>query len=472
MANKDEKDVIVIGAGPGGYAAAFKAADLGLNVTIIDPEVNPGGTCLYEGCIPAKTILKIFELKEEAIKAREWGLHFEDPEIDLKKVTEWKENVVGELTEGIGLLAEERNIEFIRGKAAFKSEKELEVETNEGENLTIKFKNAIIATGAKTKEHPKVKFDHEKILNSTDALALKEVPEKLLVIGGGFIGMELGSVYASLGSKVTVVETTSRFLSWVDQDLVEVFMKENEGLFEKAYFETDVENVNVDEKKIKVKLKNKNGEWEEEYDKVLVAVGREPNTKAVRLEKAGIEPDKDGFIKVDEKRQTKRKNIYAIGDITEKPLYANKATHEGQIVAEAIAGVEGAVFDPKVAPTVVATTRGEIAWCGLTEMEAEEAGLEIKVAKFPWSASGRATSMGINKGLTKLILEPETGRVLGGGVAGKKAGSLISEIAFAIEMAATAGELSNTIHPHPTLSETIMEAAEVFLGSATHLPNK
>ncbi|MEX2592651.1 MAG: dihydrolipoyl dehydrogenase [Anditalea sp.] len=472
MTKKDQKDVVIIGAGPGGYAAAFRAADLGLKVTLIDPEANPGGSCLYYGCVPVKALLELLEMKEEAAKAEEWGLNFGDPEIDTKTLVEWKNKVVNELTEGIGLLSKERKIEYIQGKASFVSDKELEIKTNKGELSTLKFKKAIIATGSIPKELPDFPFDHKRVIDSTDALELKEVPPNMLVIGGGYIGPELGSVYNSLGSKVSLVEKTSRFLSWVDPDLVEVFEKENKGLFEELFFETSVEKVSIEKEKVKVALKNKDREWENEYDLVLVAIGREPHTRYLNLDKTGMETDEKGFIKVDEKLKTSRENIYAIGDVTQRPLFANKATHEGRNVAEAIAGKNGADYNPKAIPSIVATTRTEIAWCGLMETEAKDEGVDIKVVKFPWSASGRASSMGLSNGLTKLILEAASGKVLGGGVVGKNAGSLISEITMAIEMAATAKDMALTIHPHPTLSETIMEAAELFIGSTTHLPGR
>lgn len=473
MAKKEEKDIVIIGAGPSGYAAAFKAADLGLKATLIGTDFNPGGTCLYEGSIPAKLLLELLKVKEEAAKAEAWGLHFDDPKLDLKAIAKWKNKVVNELTEGIGLLSKEREIDYIRGKASFVSEKEIEVQAHDEEKpIILKFQKAIIATGSVPIELSEAKFDHENIIDSTDALELKEVPKTMLVIGGGYIGAELGSVYATLGSKVSLAEKNPYMLSWVDQDLVEIFNKQNEGFFEEVFMETSIEEVRVEKGIVKVRLKNKAEEWEKEYDRILVAIGRTPNTAHLNLEKAGVETDDEGFIPVDEARKTNKDNIFAIGDITQKPLFANKALHEGQIVAEVISGKETKGFSPKAIPSIVATTRTEIAWCGLMETEAKEKGKKIKVVKFPWSASGRAVSMGITNGLTKFVLEPKSGKILGGGVVGEKAGSLIAEIAFAIEMSATAEDISLTIHPHPTLSETLMEAAEIFYGSATHLAVK
>lgn len=472
MAKKDKRELVIIGAGPGGYAAAFRAADLGLNVTLIDPEANPGGTCLYRGCIPSKALLHLFKVKEKAVAAAEWGFQFSEPEVDVKKVSEWKKRVVKELTAGIMQLAEQRKVEYLQGYASFTSEKELEVKNKEGETFTLAFDKAIIATGSMARELPEAPFDHASIIDSTDALQLDDIPANMLVIGGGYIGLELGSVYATLGCKVSLLESTSAFLSWVDQDLVNAFSKDNKGLFEEVFFNSRLQQVMAEGGKVQVSFKTEEGTQEKEYEKLLIAVGRKPHTADLQLEKAGVKVDEDGFIKVDKKRQTTAENIYAIGDVTNRPLFANKATHEGRLAAEAIAGTEGVLFDPKAIPSIVSTTTSEVSWCGLMETEAKEKGVEIAVASFPWTASGRAASIGTHNGLTKLILEPDSGRILGGGVAGKGAGALIAEIALSIEMAATAKDISLTLHPHPTLSETIMEAAEVFLGSATHLPEK
>jgi dihydrolipoamide dehydrogenase len=475
MAKKDkiqEKEVVIIGAGPAGYSAAFKAADLGLKVTLIGTDPDPGGTCLYEGCIPANTLVELLKTKESALEAGKMGLHYEEPELDLKAIKNWKDTVVKELTERIGLLSEDRGIEYVRGKASFDSEKEIKVETHEGDSLTFSFQKAVIATGSVPKELQEIAFDHEKIIDSTDALKLSYIPKKMLIIGGGYIGLELGSVYASLGCKVSLAEKNPHILSWVDQDLVDIFNKNNEGLFKKIFLETSVKEVNVGKKKVKVRLKNKEKEWENKFDWVLVAFGRSPNTLNLGLDKVGIETDNEGFINVNDRRKTNIDNIFAIGDVTHEPLFANKASHEGQLVAEVIAGNDSRSFRPKAIPSIVASTKTEITWCGLMENDAKEMGKEVKVLKFPWSASGRASSMGISTGLTKLIFDSDSGKILGGGVVGENAGSLISEITFAIEMGATAEDISLTIHPHPTLSETVMEAAETFYGNATHLPPK
>jgi len=462
----NEKELVVIGAGPGGYAAAFHAADLGLKISLIDPEVNPGGVCLYRGCIPSKALLHLIKTKAEALNAADWGMKFEEPKIDLKKVKKWKKSVVKKLTDGLGQLSTSRNIEYIQGKAKFTGKNELEVTTKDKETIQLTFNNAIIATGSSEVNLPNIEVDHQKVWNSTDALELKEIPKKLLVIGGGYIGLELGSVYAGLGSKVSIAEMTDGFLPGTDRDLVNVFKKNHP--FQDVFFETKVENLKVNKKSLSVSLKGKEKEQKKSFDAVLVAVGRTPNTKELGLDKIGISPDEKGFIEVDLQRKTKHSHIYAIGDITGEPLLAHKASHEGRIAAEVIAGKKGAGYDPKVIPGIV-FTHPELAWCGLTETQAKKENKNVEVKKFPWSASGRAVAIGENSGVTKLIIDPETEVILGGGVAGKDAGSLIPEIALAVEMGTTASDLSLTIHPHPTLSETIMESAELFLGGATHL---
>ncbi len=457
----EKKELIIIGAGPGGYAAAFQAAELGLQVTLIDPQENPGGVCLYRGCIPSKALLHLCKIKKEAEEAADWGLKFGNPEIDLKKIRKWKEKVVEKLTGGLGQLSKSKGIEYLQEKAAFVSDKKIKAGKEEYE-----FEHLIIATGSSNIELPGIEVDHEKVIDSTDALELEEIPEKLLVIGGGYIGLEMGSVYASLGSEVSIAEMTSGFLPGADRDLVKVLEKEHP--FKETYFDSKVTSLEVEKDKVKVALNTSEKEKKElEFDKVLVAAGRKPNTSGLKLQNTAIKTDEKGFIKVNSQRQTNIENIYAIGDLTGEPMLAHKATHEGRIAAEVISGDEASAYDPAAVPGIV-FTHPEIAWTGLQENEAKEKGIDVKVLKFPWSASGRAGTMGTSNGLTKLVTDPETGRILGGGVAGKHAGSLIPEINLAIEMAATAEDLSLTIHPHPTLSETIMEAAEIFMGVPTH----
>ena len=441
-----KKDLVIIGAGPGGYAAAFKAADLGLKVCLIDPAKNPGGVCLYRGCIPSKALLHLAKIKEEALKASEFGLSFQEPEVDIKKISSWKEKVVEKLTKGLGQLAESREVEYIQDKASFISETKIRLKESEEE---IEFKNLILATGSQNLELPGIKVDHKMIIDSTDALEMEEIPKSLLVIGGGYIGLELGSVYAALGSKVSVAEMTDGFLPGTDRDLVKVFSDQHP--FKEVYFNTKVEKVSAGKKKVTVELAGKDDKKEKKkFDKVLLAVGRKPNTGSLDLDKAGIKTSENGFIEVNELRQTNFPNIYAIGDLTGEPLLAHKATYEGKLAVEVIAGEKGAAYDPRSIPGIV-FTNPEIAWCGLTEAEANNQNIDIQILKFPWAASGRALSMGVSKGLTKLIVDPENGRILGGGVAGKNAGSLIPEISLAIEMAATAEDLSlssSTFHQY------------------------
>ncbi|MGA9590639.1 MAG: dihydrolipoyl dehydrogenase [Salegentibacter sp.] len=469
MAKNEKKEVIVIGAGPGGYAAAFRAADLGLKVCLIDPEVNPGGVCLYRGCIPSKALLHLAKVKREAEAAAERGLKFGKPEVDLKKMIAWKTQVVEKLTGGLGQLSKSKKIEYIKGEARFLSKNELEVKEEGGKTSKRSFEHAIIATGSYIAGLPGIELDHKKIIDSTDALEIEELPKKLLVIGGGYIGLELGSFFAAMGSKVSVAEMTPGFLPGADRDLVKIL--ENAELFENTWFETKVEKASVEKSKVKVSLKNEEGTQEKTFDKVLVAVGRKPYSASFDPEKAGIETDDKGFIRVDLQRRTNIKNIYAIGDLTGEPLLAHKATHEGRVAAEVIAGEPGAAYDVKAIPGIVFTDP-ELAWTGLTQTEAKEKGMKVKLLKFPWRASGRAVSIAAENGLTKLIVDPDSGRILGGGVAGKNAGSLIPEITLAIEMAATAEDLALTIHPHPTLSETLMEAAESFSATPTHFSSK
>lgn len=468
---KKKSQIVIIGAGPGGYAAAFRAADLGLEVTLIDPEANPGGVCLYRGCIPSKSLLHLAKVKQETQHASQWGVSFEDPKLDIEKISKWKDKVVSKLTAGLGQLAKGRNIQYIRGKAKFKSETALEIEKNDGKKFILEFQKAVIATGSIPAALPSVEVDHNVIIDSTDALELKAIPKRLLIIGGGYIGLELGSVYAALGSKVSLAEMTSGFLPGADRDLVEVFEAANEGLFEELYFKTKVEKAEISKGKAKVVLITEKRKNVKEFDQVLIAVGRKPNSKGLNLENANLETDEQGFLNVDKQLKTKIDNIYAIGDIIGEPLLAHKATHEGRAVAEVLARKSGAGYDAKVFPGIV-FTNPEIAWCGLTESQAKEQGLEVEVVTFPWTASGKAVSINGENGLTKLIFDPKTDRLVGGAVAGKDAGVLIPQICLAIEMAATAQEIASTIHPHPTLSETIMEAAELYLGSATHLQNK
>jgi dihydrolipoamide dehydrogenase len=467
MTENKKYKVVVIGGGPGGYAAAFMAADLGLEVALIDPEANPGGVCLYRGCIPSKALLHLVKLKKEAAEAAAWGLHFSEPEIDLGQIRKWKNQVVEKLTGGLGQLIKKRNITFIRGKAKFLDSQNIEVKTEKGKKEKISFEHAILATGSVPVALPDVAFG-EHIFSSAEALSLPEIPKSLLVVGAGYIGLEIGTVYAGLGAEVSVVEMTSSYLPGVDSDLVEVFDKHNKDLFKAVKFETKVGQIKSTNEGVTVTFNEKNnGNEQASFEKVLIAIGRKPRTEGLGLENTSIKINDMGFITVNAQRQTDDKYIYAIGDITGEPMLAHKASHEGKVAAEAIAGKKTG-YDPKAIPAVVFTDP-EIAWCGLTEAEAKEKDIEIKIAKFPWSASGRAATLGRSDGLTKLITEAKTQHILGVGIAGKNAGDLIPEAALAVEMSALAIDLSLTIHPHPTLSETLMEAADALFGHSTHI---
>ncbi len=460
----DQKyEVLVIGAGPGGYAAAFMAADLGLKTALVDPEENPGGVCLYRGCIPSKALLHVVKLKQEAMEADQFGLTFKAPDVNVKKIRAWKNSVVQKLVGGLGQLSSKRKVEFIRGMGKFEDAQTLVVQ-HEGKKQKISFEHAVIASGSEPVSLPGVEFS-KNIMSSATALDLNDVPKTLLVVGAGYIGLEIGSIYAGLGSKVSLVEMTDQLMPGADRDLVDVFAKRNQELFEDIMLDTKVAGI-TGKSKLKVKLEGKH-EGEHSFDKVLIAIGRKPRTKKLGLENTQVEINDKGFIKVNEQRQTAEKSIYAIGDVTGEPMLAHKASHEGKVAAEAIAGHKTA-YEPIAVPAVVFTDP-EIAWCGLTETEAKSQNIPIKITKFPWAASGRAATLGRSDGLTKLILDPESERILGVGIAGKNAGDLIPEAVLAIEMATFAKDLSLTIHPHPTLSETLMEAADVLYGQATHI---
>jgi dihydrolipoamide dehydrogenase len=464
----DKKQLIVLGAGPGGYAAAFFAADLGMNVTLIDTEKNPGGVCLYRGCIPSKALLHAAKVVSEAGEAKEFGIDFGKPKIDVKKLRKWKDEVVQKLTGGLGQLNKQRKIEYIQGKAKFADSKTLEVTDEKGKSQKVSFENIIIAAGSQPARIPNLSLDSKNVLDSTSGLDMDDIPKTMLVIGGGYIGLELGTVYATLGTRVSVVEMLPRLLNGADRDLVAVLSKRLTGLFDSIMLETKVTEINAVKAGVKVKLEGKDRKAQEKtFDKVLVSIGRKPNSKDLGLENTKVEIDEKGFIKVNKQMQTSEPGIYAIGDIVGEPMLAHKASHEGRTAVEVIAGHKAA-FEPAAIPAVVFTDP-EIAWAGLTEEQAKKEGREVEVAKFPWAAIGRALTLGRTDGLTKLIVEPKTERILGVGIAGPGAGELIAEGVLAIEMAANATDLKMSIHPHPTLSETLMESAEVFFGQSTHV---
>ncbi len=458
----------VIGAGPGGYAAAFLAADLGMQVTLINLEKNPGGVCLYRGCIPSKALLHVAKLLTETEEAKNWGIYFEKPKIDLDKLRSWKESVVNKLTGGLGMLSKQRKINYILGKASFKNSDTLLIEKLDGTTEELTFDNVIIATGSVPTKIPGLSIDSPLVMDSTGALELNDIPGKLLVIGGGYIGLELGSVYSALGSKVTVVEMTNGLLPGADRDMAMVLTKSINKKMESVLLSTKVVGLEVRNNKVYVKFEGEKAPKEEvEFDKVLISIGRRPVTTGFGLENTKVKVNQRGFIEVNEQLKTADSKIYAIGDVVGNPMLAHKASAEGKVAVEAIAGHKVA-FEPNAIPAVVFTDP-ELAWAGLTETEAKEKGIKYEVAKFPWGASGRATTIDRNEGLTKLLIDPETERILGVGIVGVNAGEMIAEGVVAIEMAATAKDLALSIHPHPTLSESVMESAEVFFGQSTHM---
>jgi dihydrolipoamide dehydrogenase len=470
MPDTSSQKIAVIGAGPGGYAAAFLAADLGMNVTLVDPEINPGGVCLYRGCIPSKALLHVAKLIEESQQAKNWGIDFARPNIDLARLRGWKEGVVKKLTGGLGILSKQRKVEYIQGRAAFESSNTLQITKADDTKTTLTFERIIIATGSRPAIIPALKIDSPRLMDSTGGLNLEDIPGSLLVVGGGYIGLELGSVYAALGTRVTVVEMLPGLLPGADRDLVLPLHKRLENMFEAILLNTTVSSLKEDGSRVRATFEGKdikNDQREKVFDRVLVSVGRKPNSEISGLENTQVKVGARGFIEVNKQLQTADPAIYAIGDVVGEPMLAHKASHEGRTAVEAIAGQKVA-FEPNAIPAVVFTDP-EVAWAGVTETQAEKDNREIKVAKFPWGASGRAVTLDRPDGLTKLIIDPHTERVLGVGIVGAGAGELIAEGVLTIEMAALAADVAMTIHPHPTLSETVMESAEVFFGTSTHV---
>jgi dihydrolipoamide dehydrogenase len=468
MSETSNLKIAVVGGGPGGYAAAFLAADLGMTVTLIDPELNPGGVCLYRGCIPSKALLHVAKLVEEAEQAKSWGVDFAQPKIDLPRLRSWKEGVVKKLTGGLGQLSKQRKVQYLQGLAAFENSTTLRVKKNDASEETLTFDKIIIATGSRPAAVPTLKLDSPRMMDSTGALNLEDIPGSLLVVGGGYIGLELGSVYAALGTRVTVVEMLPGLLPGADRDLVVPLHKRLEKMLDAILLNTTVSSVKEEGNGIRVTFEGANvKEREKVFDRVLVSVGRKPNSEIPGLDKTQVKIGPKGFIQVNKQLQTDDPAVYAIGDVVGEPMLAHKASHEGRVAVEAIAGQKVA-FEPNAIPAVVFTDP-EVAWCGLTETQAEKENREIKVAKFPWGASGRAVTIDRPEGMTKLLVDPQTERVLGVGIVGAGAGELIAEGVLAIEMAALARDVALTIHPHPTLSETIMESAEVFFGTSTHV---
>ena len=455
-----EVDVAVVGGGPGGYSAAFRCAELGLETVVVDAAKRLGGACLFEGCIPSKALLHVAALIEDAERARELGIDFGEPRVSLDPLRKWKsERVVGRLARGLAAVAKAKSVEVIGGRATFESSRELYVEGDEPQK--VRFKHAIIATGSAPASLPGLSLTGDRILDSTAALELAEIPERLLVIGGGYIGLELGQVYAALGSKVTLVEMTDGLLPGVDRALVQPLARRCEKLFAKIRLSTKVASLVEKGSAIEARL---DGGESETFDRVLVAVGRRPASAGLGLERTRVSADARGFVHVDDRCLTADPSIYAVGDVTGEPMLAHRAMRQGKVAAEVIAQ-RPAAFDNVVVPAVVFTDP-EVAWCGLTEAEAAREGRTVKVARREWAASGRALTLGRTDGVTKMLADPETGRVLGVGIVGPGAGELIAEAALAIETAMTVEDLAATIHTHPTLSETLMEAAESLLQQA------
>jgi dihydrolipoamide dehydrogenase len=468
MSETTALNLAVIGAGPGGYAAAFLAADLGMTVTLIDPEINPGGVCLYRGCIPSKALLHVAKLIEESHQVKDWGVEFAAPKIDLARLRGFKENVVKKLTGGLGILSKQRKVRYLQGRAAFASATRLEITKSDGSHESQTFDRILIATGSRPAVIPAFALNTARVMDSTGALGLEDIPASLLVVGGGYIGLELGSVYAALGTRVTVVEMLAGLLPGADRDLVLPLHKRLEKMLEAILLNTTVDRMENQGSQIRATLKAQDGTTQEKvFDRVLVSVGRKANSDIPGLDKTQVKVSPKGFIQVNRQLQTDDPSVYAIGDVVGEPMLAHKAMHEGRTAIEAIAGRKVA-FEPNAIPAVVFTDP-EVAWAGLTESEAQKENREVKIAKFPWAASGRAATLDRPEGMTKIIFDPHTERVLGVGIVGVGAGEMIAEGVLAIEMAALAHDIAHTIHPHPTLSETVMNAAEIFFGTATDI---
>jgi dihydrolipoamide dehydrogenase len=464
MPDQVENELIVLGAGPGGYAAAFLAADKGMQVTLIDSLEKPGGTCLYVGCIPSKALLHVAKLITDAHEASVWGIHFGEPRIDVEAVRRQGFKIVDTLGKNLAELCKRRKVEYVRSRGTFEDSRTLRLE----DGSRRRFKHCLVAVGSSPTRPPSLNLESPRVMDSTAALRLEEVPPSLLIVGGGYIGLELGTVYAALGSRVTVVELTDGLLPGVDRDLVRPLQARLEPLFHKIHLNTKVAQLAEVGEGIRATLEGEGVEEREPvFGRVLVAVGRRPNSQGLGLENTKVQLDEKGFLRVDEQRRTTDPNIYAIGDVAGEPMLAHKSSHEGKVAVEAIAG-EPSAFDTRAIPAVVFTDP-ELAWCGLTETEARRDQREVKVVRFPWGASGRAATLGRTEGLTKILIEPETERILGVGIVGAGAGELIAEGVLAVEMAATARDLSLTIHPHPTLTETVGEAAESLYGPTTHI---
>lgn len=461
--------LVVLGGGPGGYAAAFMAADLGMEVALVESEPRLGGTCLLKGCIPSKALLHVAKVIAEARDVAHWGVSFPKPHIEIGAMRSQKEKVIQTLSNGLKQLAKQRNVKVIRGRGAFQNSQTLRLEGSEvpPDSQELTFDHCVLAVGSVPAKIPAFDLPTPRIMDSTDALELPELPQSLLVVGGGYIGLEMGTVYAELGSKVSVVELTPGLLPGADRDLVKPLHARLEKLFAGIFLETKVVSLADKGDAIEVRMQGPGGERTERYQRVLVSVGRRPNSRGIGLENTQVQLDERGFVKVDRTQRTADPHILAIGDVAGEPMLAHKATHEGKVAVEALHGGP-AEFDALAIPAIVFTDP-EVAWAGITEEQARREGRQVEVTRYPWAASGRAQALGRTEGLTKMIVEPQTERVLGIGVVGAGAGDLVAESTLAIEMGATVRDITETVHAHPTLSETIAGAGEMHLGFATEI---
>lgn len=462
----EETDVLVIGGGPGGYAAAFRAADLGLDVTMVDTAERPGGECLYRGCIPSKTLLHLADLIHETSRSRNKGITFAKPKIDLDRIRDWKNEVIDSMTQGLVTLSKRRGIQLVQGRAVFEGANRARIYDSDVSH--IKYKHAILAAGSRPVPFKGTEFkDGGRVMDSAGALGLADIPESLLILGGGYVALEMGSIYASLGSRVTIAVHRDRLLRGADPDLVKPLIRRLKESFEAIHFNTKLTAIEEGKDKVDVTLDGEVEKAKQSFSRILIAVGRQPNTTDLGIENTKIKLDERGFVKVDEQQRTTDQHIFAVGDIAGGALLAHKAFREGKVAAEAIAGLPSA-FDARAVPAVVYTDP-QVAWCGLTEEQAQRLKRPVKVERFLWKYSGRAVTMDAQDGLTKLIIDPESGRILGVGIVGRDTEGLIAEGVLAVEMGALAEDMGLSMHPHPTLTETLGEAAEHFMGTSTHI---
>jgi len=461
MTQTSHAQLVVIGGGPGGYPAALEAASLGMNVVLVDQDPKLGGVCLQRGCIPSKTLLHASDVLFDTREATEWGFHFAEPTIDLDGLRAWKDGVVEKLSGGVAHMCKAAKVEVVQARARFVSSNELTLTSEDGTESRLTFDHAILASGSRPVVPASMNIDDPRVMDSTGALELADIPQSLLVIGGGYIGLELGTVYAALGSKVTCVEMMPNLLPGADRDLVRPLAKQLKDLFEAILLKTAVKSMTATDAGIVVEMEGEAGQSTLTFDRVLISIGRRPNSEDLGLENTQVEVDERGFVKIDSRLQTSDERILAIGDVAGQPMLAHKATREGKVAAQVLAG-EPAEFDNVAIPAVM-FTNPEIAWCGLTEDEAKASGRKVKVGRFSWKGCGRAVAIGRTEGMTKVIADPETQRVLGVAIVGPGAGDMIAEGVLAVETGMTVRDLAETIHPHPTLSETVMDAAERLL---------